>query len=79
MLCIIDPHSVARQTNDIREKVKSISEIADHIQDPDIDQDRLREEMEKEKLSKNEVDRTHPLTANRIQFVVEYAKELGYI
>ncbi|MHA1269652.1 MAG: M48 family metallopeptidase [Candidatus Helarchaeota archaeon] len=78
-LCIIDPHSVARQTNPIAETVKSISEIADHIDDPDIDQDTLEKEMEKEKKQGGELERTHPLTVNRITFVVEYAKEKGYL
>ncbi|MBD3229368.1 MAG: M48 family metalloprotease [Candidatus Lokiarchaeota archaeon] len=79
MLCIVDPHSVARQTNNIAETVNSISEIADHISDPDIDQGELEEEMKKEKKRGGEMERTHPLTVNRITFVVDYAKEIGVI
>ncbi|MHA1229096.1 MAG: M48 family metallopeptidase [Candidatus Helarchaeota archaeon] len=79
MLCIVDPNSVARQTKQISEKVKSIAEIADQIDDPDIDPDVLEKEMEKEKLKGGELERTHPLTVNRITFVVEYSKELGLI
>ncbi|MHA1753539.1 MAG: M48 family metallopeptidase [Candidatus Helarchaeota archaeon] len=78
-LCIIDPHSVARQTNDLAKTINSIHEIADQIDDPDIDQNELEKEMEKEKKSGNELERTHPLTVNRIQFVVELSKEAGYI
>lgn len=78
-LCIVDPHSVARQTNNIAETVNSISEIADQIDDPDIDQGELEEEMEKEKKRGGEMERTHPLTVNRITFVVDYAKEIGLI
>lgn len=78
-LCIVDPHSVARQTNNIAETVNSISEIADHISDPDIDQGELKEEMEKEKERGGELERTHPLTVNRITFVVDFAKEIGLI
>ena len=78
-LCIIDPHSVARQTKEIANTIKSISEIADYIDDPDIDQGDLEEEMEKEKQRGGEMERTHPLTVNRITFIVELARESGFI